>query len=343
MGQDSQFFEAAATAADPDILRHELANLLHGLAGMTRLLKTSTAGADHERWCEAIQQAAEQACALLRHGGMSHSARVRRIDGLSLLEAIVGAHTPTATDKGLRLSLVTSAGLGRFWQVDAEILRQVLDNLLVNAVKFTDGGDVVLIARPGPGATLFLHVVDDGPGVPPGERRRIFDAGHRGRACTGRPGSGLGLALCRRNLELLGGRIRCGGLPAGGACFSVALPGVVEKLERSCRYPGALADVRCRIELEPPRDHLMRCVLESFGVDEYTSTRGAPRGLVVTISEARDPGGPEGPGMVMEAESPGVEPVYLPASLLPSRLRRGLLQLVLASRWSEVSRCVNQD
>lgn len=343
MGQDTRFFEAAATAADPDLLHHELANLLHGLAGMTRLLKRSAAGADHERWCEAIQQAAEQAYSLLQDGALSHVARVRRIDGPSLLEAVVRAHTPAAADKGLRLSLVTSAGLDRYWQVDAGILRQVLDNLLANAVKFTDCGDVVVFARPGPFATLFLHVVDDGPGVPPGERRRIFDAGYRGHACAGRSGCGLGLALCRRNLALLGGRIRCGGLPKGGACFSLSLPGVVEPLERPHHYPGALADVRCRIELEPPRDELLRRVLESFGVEEYSSIRGAARGLVVTISEAGKPGGPEGPGMVMEAESPGVEPVYLPASLLPSRLRRGLLQLVLACRWSEVSRCVGRD
>jgi anti-sigma regulatory factor (Ser/Thr protein kinase) len=329
-------------AAESDFLRHELANVLHGLAGMTRLLKSSHGDADRRRWCEAIEQAARQACSLLMDRGGSTAPEIRRIDGPSLLEAVVRAHTPAATDKGLRLALVTASGIGRHWRTDAGLLRQVLDNLLVNALKFSEQGIVAVIARPGPAHRLFLHVLDQGPGVEPGDRQRIFRTGQRGQSPSGLPGSGLGLALCRRNVSLLGGRIRCTGMRHGGSCFSVALPAALRLEDRFELLPPALATIRYRLEIEPPTKGVLRLMLGSLGIEEHTGDHG-PRpdtktGLVVTVREAGITPAAAGPGLVLCADSPGIEPVQLAAPLLPSRLRRGLVQLALAWRWSAISR-----
>ena len=342
MGQNTQYPETAAVAADPDFLRHELANVLHGLAGMTRLLKSSRGDADHRHWCEAIEEAASQACALLTADARLVRPERQRIDGPSLLESVVRAHTPAALEKGLRLSLVTARGVGRRWCVDAGLLRQVLDNLLANAVKFYEAGDVALIVRPGFAGRVFLHVLDQGPGVPPGDRRMVFRPGHRAQPCADRPGSGIGLAVCQRNVSLLGGRIRCTGRPNQGSCFSVDLPSVLEAEDVfSCSLP-ALASVRYRLDVEPSLDGFLHCLLESLGIGEWRPGRkpssGPDRRLLVTISEVQNPPGRGGPQLVLRADCPVTEPVRLAAPLLPSRLRRGLLQLALAWRWSGVSR-----
>lgn len=342
MGQNTQYHSTAVVAAESDFLRHELANVLHGLAGMTRLLKSSHGDAERKHWCEAIEQAARQACSLLMDGGGPAAPELRRIDGLSLLEAIVRAHTPAASERGVRLALVTAAGTGRHWRTDAGLLRQVLDNLLANALKFSDDGVVAMIARPGPAGRLFLHVVDQGPGVPPGDRQRIFGPGQRGQSHSGLPGTGLGLALCRRNMSSLGGRIRCTGLPNGGSCFSVALPAVLREDEGfKIRLP-ALTALRYRLEIDHPLKDLLSLMLDSFGIEECSCDRG-PRpdteaGLVVTVREAGNALASEGSELVLCADSPGIEPVRLAAPLLPSCVRRGLIRLVLAWRWSSVSR-----
>jgi anti-sigma regulatory factor (Ser/Thr protein kinase) len=342
MGQNTQYHSTAVVAAESDFLRHELANVLHGLAGMTRLLKSSHGDADRKHWCEAIEQAARQACSLLLDGGGSAAPEIRRIDGPSLLEAVVRAHTPAATNKGLKLALVTAAGMGRHWRTDAALLRQVLDNLLVNAVKFSGQGIVALIARPGPAGRLFLHVVDQGPGVLPGDRQRIFRPGQRGQSHSGLPGTGLGLALCRRNVSLLGGHIRCTGIRNGGSCFSVALPAALQGEDRFELRPPALATIRYRLEIEPPTEGVLRLMLDSFGIEEDSRDQGplpdTESGLVVTVREAGNALASERCELVLCADAPGVEPVRLAAPLLPSRVRRGLIQLALAWRWSAVSR-----
>jgi hypothetical protein len=347
MGQNTQYHETAIGAAESDYLRNELANVLHGLAGMTRLLKSSQGDADRRQWCEAIEQAARQACSLLLDGGGSAAPEIRRIDGPSLLEAVVRAHTPAARDEGLGLALVVAAGVGRHWCTDAGLLRQVLDNLLVNAVKFSDQGIVALIARPGPAGRLFLHLLDQGPGVLPGDRQRIFRPGQRGPSRNGLPGSGLGLALCRRNVALLGGRIRCTGLAGGGSCFSVSLPSTLQEEGRFRLSLPALVALRYRLEVTPPLAGLLRLMLASFGVEEFSPVRGArpetESGLVVTVRDAGNAAGAGGGELVLCSDSPKVDPVPLAAPLLPSRVRRGLMQLALAWRWSAVSRGAGTD
>jgi len=104
----------------------------------------------------------------------------------------------------------------------ADALRQVVLNLVLNALDATpEGGAVHLRARVGPRG-CELAVEDEGPGVPPGERERIFEPFHSGK--PGRAG-GLGLAISRRLVEQAGGRLEVEDRPRGGAVFAIRLPG----------------------------------------------------------------------------------------------------------------------
>jgi signal transduction histidine kinase len=122
----------------------------------------------------------------------------------------------------------------RGWRVEAEIpqravprieadpsrLRQVLDNLLANAV--VHGGDGVVWLRLGVDDSVVVEVIDAGPGIPAAELERIFDVGVR--LAADRPGTGLGLAVSRAIVEAHGGALTATSAPGRGTTMIIALP-----------------------------------------------------------------------------------------------------------------------
>jgi two-component system OmpR family sensor kinase len=113
-------------------------------------------------------------------------------------------------------------------RIDPDLLAQVIRNLLSNAhCHAGPGGRVALSAR-AEGERLIVRVDDDGPGIPPAERERVFDRFHRSEAARdrGSGGSGLGLGIARSIVELHGGRIWVEDSPLGGARVCFELPGL---------------------------------------------------------------------------------------------------------------------
>ena len=110
---------------------------------------------------------------------------------------------------------------------DPERLTQVVRNLLDNAKRHAGAEGRVELSATRHGDRLTVRVDDDGPGIAPGERERVFDRFHRSEAARGRDsgGSGLGLAICRAIVDLHGGRIWVEDSPLGGARLCVDLPG----------------------------------------------------------------------------------------------------------------------
>ncbi len=110
---------------------------------------------------------------------------------------------------------------------DPERLTQVLRNLAANARRHAGAEGRVEVSAAARGGRVTLLVDDDGPGIPPAERKRVFDRFHRSETARGRDsgGSGLGLAIARSIVELHGGRIRVEDSPLGGARLCVELGG----------------------------------------------------------------------------------------------------------------------
>ena len=107
---------------------------------------------------------------------------------------------------------------------DVQQATRVIVNLLHNAVKFTPaGGSIRLEAEPA-GEDVLLRVSDSGPGVPPAERRRIFERFYKADRARANGGTGLGLAIARHIVEGHGGRIWVESAPGGGAQFCFTLP-----------------------------------------------------------------------------------------------------------------------
>lgn len=168
---------------------------------------------------------------------------------------------------GIDVTLRVEPGLDR---VESDELRfkQVVVNLLSNAVKFTpDGGHVDVVARR-EGGQVAVTVRDDGPGVPPEERERIFEAFQQGR--RGAPkeeGTGLGLTLCRRLVALLGGRMWLETEVGVGSTFGFAVPAGLEWADPDAgagEEPGARAVVL--VDDDRSSLELMAAYLDGFGL-----------------------------------------------------------------------------
>jgi len=108
--------------------------------------------------------------------------------------------------------------------LDPVLIEQVLVNLLDNALKYTPPESPIEIAARVEGDGVTVEVADRGPGLPPGEERRVFDKFYRGRAVADR-GVGLGLAICQGIVEAHGGRIWAENRPGGGVALRFTLAG----------------------------------------------------------------------------------------------------------------------
>jgi signal transduction histidine kinase/CheY-like chemotaxis protein len=130
-----------------------------------------------------------------------------------------------AHDKGLDFSLEVAPGAGGWRDGDAARLRQVFSNLISNAIKFTDAGQVA-VRIGGDAQTLTCTVTDTGVGVPETRRAQIFEKFVQvdGSSTRRTGGSGLGLAICRELVTLMGGQIGFESPAHGGACFAFEAP-----------------------------------------------------------------------------------------------------------------------
>lgn len=128
---------------------------------------------------------------------------------------------PLANARGIDLRFVAS---GATVDSDPVFLRQIAQNLIANALKYTTG-DKVLVGVRHAGDRVWLEVLDRGPGIAPRDQQRIFAEFER-LSNTGQPGTGLGLSIVSRACEQLGHRLELRSVPGKGSCFRVCLPAV---------------------------------------------------------------------------------------------------------------------
>jgi signal transduction histidine kinase len=155
---------------------------------------------------------------------------VRDVELEPLLEAVVSVVEPVAEAKDVRLDLVVARDLPVLI-TDARHVRQILMNLLTNAIKFTERGSVTIVAKQGERARpnmVSIAIEDTGIGIAPADLGRIFDEFEQvrpgGRGDSIARGTGLGLAVSRKLARLLGGDIEVDSRLGSGSRFTVWLP-----------------------------------------------------------------------------------------------------------------------
>jgi PAS domain S-box-containing protein len=152
-------------------------------------------------------------------------------------------------------------------------LRQVLINLLGNAAKFTDRGEVRLSVTRGPDQAYRFEVADTGIGITPEEQAEIFKPFQQGHSGASKGGTGLGLAISDRYIQLMGGRLEAESVPGRGArfFFTLALP------ESPLQGRGAVPAENCVLRL--PRD----CHVTALVVDDIKENRAVLAGMLTDI------------------------------------------------------------
>jgi len=183
---------------------------------------------------------------------------------------------------------------------DRSRLKQVVLNLLSNAIKYNRPRGRVVVASHSPDPhSLELSVSDDGPGLTPVQIERLFQPFERlGRETSGVEGTGIGLSLCKRLVELMGGRIGVSSQPGEGCTFWVRLPAAAaplpaardETVPAATGCPGSTggaADRVLYIEDNPANLRLMASIVERRGGIELLTATDAAAGI--ELARTRDP------------------------------------------------------
>jgi signal transduction histidine kinase/CheY-like chemotaxis protein len=197
---------------------------------------------------------------------------------------VTAALRPLAERKRLNLDVSVPAVT---ISVDPIRLRQILDNLLSNAIKFTpDGGRITVDASPA-GDGLVLSVSDTGPGIAAADHELIFEEFRQvGDAASRLGGTGLGLALTRRLVEVHGGQISVRSALGEGTTFSVRLPGPVRELSTEDPIPAGTHGVLI-IDDDANAVDLLRTYLQSAGYAVGVAASGES-GLAVARAQPPD-------------------------------------------------------
>ncbi len=213
-------------------MTHELRTPLNGILGYAQiLLKDDQIQGTRRAAVDTIYHSGEHLHGLI--DGLLDLARIEagklRLDIAPLpmrdfLDDVVRMVAPQAAAKGLVFELRTQGRVPMYVRADARRLRQILINLLANAVRFTDRGSVILLLDHTRQVARF-HVIDTGIGIAPEDIERIFLPFERGSAGrrTGEPGTGLGLTITHLLTQLMGGELTVSSSPGEGSTFTTSL------------------------------------------------------------------------------------------------------------------------
>lgn len=218
-------------------MSHEIRTPLNGIIPMLDLIGRGRLEADQRQMLGTALTSSRQLLRIvddiLDHSRLEANAlelETTTFNLRELLEGMVQLMQRAAEAKGVRLALELDPAVRLSVRGDPVRLRQVLGNLLANAIKFTARGHVVLrVQRLGETHNrheLRFEVVDTGIGIEPAQQSRLFQSFTQADASTTRlyGGSGLGLAICQRIIDLMGGRIGVRSTPGHGATFWFEIP-----------------------------------------------------------------------------------------------------------------------
>jgi signal transduction histidine kinase/purine-cytosine permease-like protein len=207
-------------------ISHELRTPLNSLLGYAQILDgDDTVAPEHRRALRVIRRSGDHLLSVIE--GSMDIARIesgrlsletRAFDFGAFIRQIVAMFQLQASNKGLDFRFEAGDGLPAVVRADEKRLRQILLNILGNAVKFTTLGSVRFALRYRREMAVF-DIVDSGPGIGPDELARVFEPFERGNAASG--GSGLGLTISKMLVDLMGGELTASSTPGQGSHFSV--------------------------------------------------------------------------------------------------------------------------
>ncbi|MFZ0593533.1 MAG: two-component regulator propeller domain-containing protein [Bryobacteraceae bacterium] len=253
-------------------MSHELRTPLNAILGFSNLLRESAVSGKQRKDLDIIARSGEHLLSLINDVLDMAKIDAGRIvienaplDLKELVHGVMDLMRLRAEEKNLALSVLEAPESCQFVRADGEKLRQVLVNLVSNAVKYTERGSVVLrvseqAAWDAEHCQLVIEVEDTGIGISAVDQARIFEPFVQAAKLSTSKGTGLGLAITKKYVELMGGSLRVDSEPGKGSLFRVEIP--VAKLDRS-EVPAASVTRGSRVTgLEPGQPEYRLLIVE---------------------------------------------------------------------------------
>ena len=340
-------------------ISHEIRTPMNGVVGTAELLEREPL---NERQKRLVRTVRTSAAALLRiiedvlDFSKIEAGRMELELAPFQLRALVEGTCETlsvqAEQKGLSLSTTIAPGTPDLLQGDSTRVRQILFNLIGNAIKFTDVGDIRVSAKAQPvrdgRVRLTLAVADSGIGMTAAETDRLFRPFSQADSSTTRRygGTGLGLSIVRRLAELMGGDVAVHSAPGKGSTFTVALDlavstaPVVERCPRPAPPSGTIAGRVLAVDDYPINLEVLTGQLEILGVpvetaasglEALTKWRSQPYALILTDIHMPDMDGFELTRQIRAEETSGQEGQRIPIVALTANALKGEADRCLAA------------
>jgi signal transduction histidine kinase/CheY-like chemotaxis protein len=261
-------------------MSHEIRTPMNGVLGMSKLILTMPIDAKLRRYVGTIDASATALLTIIndvldfsKMEAGKYTLIPSKFEVAPLLQDVLELLANRAHDKGIELVSRIEPGLPATWVGDPDRFRQVLNNLIGNAIKFTEGGEVfvevTLVSRSEAGILVRVAVTDTGIGIDAADLPKLYEAFSQldGSLARRHGGTGLGLAISKRLVEMMGGEMRVQSEPGRGSTFSFTARFLVKSDawdESAPGFPAALSVLL--VEPHPRAGEVLLEVLRGAGV-----------------------------------------------------------------------------